>query len=345
MQSDIAGLLESSKRVLRSCAKPAGAILAACTPRAQAKNYRFVWPRDGAYACMAADILGLKIQEGFFGWCMRAQGWRRTGLFYEKYYASGRKAARGFQPDQTGLVLIALYGHFKGRPGRYSALAEKSADSLCRIWKSDHFGLVCQDIWEERYSFPDQGENFSYSLAVCARGLECAHAMLGKAKWLATARQMKRALHSLKSFGRSFGRFGDKRIDASLLGLAWPSLTVAPTDPRMKMAVREIEVRLGRGMRLHRYEGDDYDGWMYGRLHRKKGAGYWPLLNFWMSVYWCMAGQRRKALAYYTRVLDDLAGRTEIPEQIFRNQVQVSVSPLCWSHAMFVIATERLGLL
>ncbi len=34
-----------------------------------------------------------------------------------------------------------------------------------------------------------------------------------------------------------------------------------------------------------------------------------------------------------------------IPEQIFENDIQVSVSPLLWSHSMFVIASEELNFL
>jgi GH15 family glucan-1,4-alpha-glucosidase len=43
-------------------------------------------------------------------------------------------------------------------------------------------------------------------------------------------------------------------------------------------------------------------------------------------------------------VLGDMKGRKHIPEQFFANRIQVSVSPLCWSHSMFVIASRKLGL-
>ena len=41
----------------------------------------------------------------------------------------------------------------------------------------------------------------------------------------------------------------------------------------------------------------------------------------------------------------DASGNLFIPEQIFDNDYQVSVSPLAWSHAMFVIANHKLGYL
>lgn len=220
-------------------------------------------------------------------------------------------------------------------------LLNKSADALCRIWDKDHFKRITQDLWEERYCFPDLKDNFTYSLAVCARGLECAYEMQPNEKWLETSRQMKKTLKSSKGdyFHRSFGRINDMRIDASLLGLHWPA---GMSDKRMNKTIRLIEKYLSSGCKMHRYENDDYDGWMAGHYHRKKGAGYWPLLNFWMAIYYSEKDQH-KAMKYYNQVVNDV--KLDIPEQIFNNSIQQSVSPLLWSHSMFVIASQKLGLI
>ena len=114
----------------------------------------------------------------------------------------------------------------------------------------------------------------------------------------------------------------------------------------MVRTIRLIENNLVSKGGVHRYEHDEYDGWMYGKtnsmMNRKKGAGYWPLLNFWMSICLSKSGRRAKALQYYNKVIDDLED-SFIPEQIFKNKIQVSVSPLCWSHTMFVLASKELG--
>ncbi len=341
---------EESKNVILDCCFPNGAIVAANSSKSyypkQAKNYRFVWPRDAMYACIAADILGLDIQEKFFKWCMKAESWERTGLFYEKYYVNGKKARFNLQPDQTGSVLIALHYFFKKCPGRFERLIRKSADGLCRIWDKNHFNVITQDLWEERLCFPDLREGFSYSAAVCARGLECANEIMPNRRWKEVSRQMRDAVLKSKGdfFYRSFGKINDFRTDASLLGLVWPSGLVKADNIRMKNTVKLIEKGIAKGYEVHRYENDDYDGWMYRGMHRKKGAGYWPLLNFWMSVYYAEEGNKRKAMRYYNRVISDLDGKTHIPEQIFKNKAQVSVSPLCWSHSMFVIASRKLGI-
>ena len=80
---------------------------------------------------------------------------------------------------------------------------------------------------------------------------------------------------------------------------------------------------------------------MFEGMHRKKGGGAWPLLNFWLSIYWAKRGDLEKAKRYYDWVLDQTDGF--LPEQIFDNDIQVSVSPLLWSHSMFVIASRALG--
>ncbi|MFW5871589.1 MAG: glycoside hydrolase family 15 protein [bacterium] len=344
-----------SKKVISDCVYRNGAIVAANSSKKyfpkEAKNYKFVWPRDAMYTCKAANILGLEIHERYLKWCMKAQGWDKTGLFYQNYHINGKRASHHFQPDQTGSVLITVHDYYKHttkKSKKFEKLIQKTADGLCAIWETDHFNIVTEDLWEERHAFPDLKENFTYSLAICAKGLECANELIPNKEWKRTAQEMRRTLrdHFTNKFYRSFGKFGDERIDASTLGLVWPSETVSADDERMKETVKEIEKRIVKDHGVYRYEHDEYDGWMYKEnVHRKKGAGYWPLLNFWMTIYYTETNDEKKALKYYGKVIDDMKGRTYIPEQFFNNEIQVSVSPLCWSHSMFIIASKKLGLL
>jgi GH15 family glucan-1,4-alpha-glucosidase len=352
MTDKIQRLMNSSRQAIKDCCLPNGAVVAANSRRKyfpkQAKNYYYVWPRDGMYICMAAKILDIKMHEKYFSWCMKAEGWSRTGLFYEKYFVNGKKARFDFQPDQTGSVLFALWHCYKdtGVPKKFERLLRKSADGLCRIWKKDHFTIATQDLWEERFCFPDLKENFSYSLAACSRGLWCANQLMPNRKWLRTSDEMKKTLlkNSKGCFTRASGRIGDPRTDGSLVGLTWPFGIVPAGDRRMVKTVKNIEKSITKDMGVYRYEHDEYDGWKYKDMdQRKKGAGYWPLITFWMAIYWTERGNRRKALKYYDKVLRDVGSKRFIPEQIFDNDLQVSVCPLGWSHSMFVIASEKLG--
>ncbi len=355
MTKQILELLKASREVIAGCSMPNGAIVASNSAELhfhkEAKNYNFVWPRDASYACVAANMLGLDIHENFFKWCTKAEGWEKTGLFYQYYYADGRKACFQFQPDQTACVLMAIfnyYKHDKKKCMKFEKLIKKSADGLCRIWDKTHFNLVTQDLWEERLCFPDLKDNFTYSLAICSRGLSYANELIPNKKWSKTSDEMKRALLSnfKDYFYRSFGKIDDKQLDASLMGLVWPSRIVNANHEIMKKTISLIEKRLAKNSGIYRYENDVYDGWMYQKTtHRKKGAGYWPLLNFWMSICWMERNNKKKALKYYDKVLGDMKNKKFIPEQIFGNKIQVAVSPLLWSHSMFIIASKKLGYL
>ncbi len=356
-QTKISQLLDLSKKIIRRCCLENGAIVAANSTKSyfpkEAKNYFYVWPRDAAFTCIAADLVGLNIQEKFFDWLSnRAEGWRETGLFYEKYYPNGLQALNRFQPDQTGTILLAIYHHLKTTKNKkiiskYKSLVIRSAEGICKVWRKDHFILITNDLWEERQCFPDLKENFTYSLAACIKGLECANKLFPSEKYVKIAKEMKKVL--LKNakekgyFFRSFGKLNDERIDSSLLGLVWPFEIVSPSDPLAKSTIRKINEKLVKNYGVYRYEHDEYDGWMYRTLHRKKGAGFWPLLNFWMAIVLNRMGKKEKMLKFYNKVINSVD--KFIPEQIFDNNIQKSISPLYWSHSMFIIASKELGYL
>lgn len=347
-------IIETTKDLIKNCSLESGGIVAADSTKnnypPSAKNYFYIWPRDASFACIAADMLGIKeIQENFFNWCFeRAEGFKEKGLFYEKYYPNGLKALTNFQPDQTGMVLFALWHHYenyKDNAVPFHDMIKAAAEGICDIWEKDHFSEVINDLWEERFCFPDLNENFSYSLAACIRGLECANELIPEKKWITASQEMRNQLnkHFVGHFVRSYGDLPDRRIDASILGLIYPFEIYGSNEQRIEASIEEIEKKLCMKGGIHRYEHDDYDGWMYETMHRKKGAGAWPLLNFWMSIYYAIKGDRNNAEKYYYWVLERI--ENNIPEQIFENKMQISVSPLLWSHSMFAIASKYLELL
>jgi len=355
MDEKIIKLIDTSKQVILDCCLDNGAIVAANSTKEyypkDAKNYFYVWPRDGSFICVTCDIIGMKdIQERFFEWLMeRAEGWKETGLFYEKYCPNGVKERTRFQADQTGSVLFAVWHHFKDdkkAAEKYRKLVVHSAEGLCKVWDKDHFTISTNDCWEERLTFPDIKDNFSYSLAACARGLLCANELFANQLYITIANQMIQVLHDSASktgyYYRAFGKISDERADASLLGIGWPFEVADFSSPIFANTVRFIEEKIVQDYMVHRYENDDYDGWMIDGQNRKKGAGYWPLLNFWMSIVLSKLGSKDDAVKYYNKVLDSVD--KYIPEQIFDNHLQKSVSPLAWSHAMFLVATKELGI-
>ncbi len=271
-------------------------------------------------------------------------------MFYEKYYPNGLQVLNKFQPDQTAAVLFAVWHHFKDKKKegiKYKELIVHSAKGICNAWKKDHFSLIANDLWEERLTFPDLKENFTYSLAACITGLWSASQLFPDKKYIKIVGEMKEVLlknaEKKEYFFRSFGRVDDERIDSSMLGLIWPFEIIGVKHLLAKNTVKLIKEKLVKDFGVYRYEHDEYDGWMFRTLHRKKGAGFWPLLNFWMSIILNKMNEKDEAMKYYKKVI----GLVDeyIPEQIFHNKIQKSISPLCWSHAMFILASKELGLL
>lgn len=347
--------MQSTKEVMKDCTLENGAIVAANSTKkyypATAKNYFYVWPRDAAYACLAADKMGNKdMQKNFFIWCLDyAEGFSETGLFYEKYYPNGLKALMNFQPDQTGTVLYAACNFCKTSSSKeiddeIYKLIRTAANGICSVWNETCFTIRTADLWEERTCFPHLEENFSYTLAACIQGLRSAYETLGNPKWLETSESMKNRLeaHFDGFFVRSFGKLVDKRIDASILGLIYPFEVYEAADNRIIATVNRIEDHLIADGGVHRYENDEYDGWMCNGVHMKKGSGAWPLLNFWLSTYFSIKGDRAKAEGCFNWVMDQIGDNPYIPEQIFNNNLQVSISPLLWSHVMFYLAARQL---
>jgi glucoamylase len=319
---NIGNLLKVSREIIDDCTLENGGIVASNSTKGyfpdSAKNYLYIWPRDAAYTCLAANYLEIMdLQKFFFRWCLtRAEGFRKNGLFYEKYYPNGLKALMNFQPDQTGIVLLAVSDYLKKFPSEINdheitELVTIAANGICSVWNGSCFTEVSNDLWEEKYCIPELEENFSYSLASCIKGLRCANEIIPTPTWLKVADEMKNRLdeHFEGYFIRSYGKMKDKRIDASIIGLVYPFEIYKADDPRIIASIKEIEKRLLANGGVHRYENDEYDGWIYDGKQMNKGAGAWPILNFWMSIYYSLKGDKLKAEEYFDWVIERMKER------------------------------------
>jgi GH15 family glucan-1,4-alpha-glucosidase len=195
-------------------------------------------------------------------------------------------------------------------------------------------------------------------LAVCIAGLRAAIKLLGKKRtWLQTEKEMSSAFAEVYSSGteplpRTYraGRIakhgkttrGDSLPDASLLGLVYPSGVLDPLDERMETTVHEIiKANTTGDGGLSRYPGDLYCGGVRNGRVSLTGGGAWPLLSFWMAIYYCLAGDRATADKHFNWPLERV--QKYIPEQILKDKSKAPICPLLWSHAIFVIAARFLG--
>ncbi|MCS7105751.1 MAG: hypothetical protein NZ942_00310 [Candidatus Aenigmarchaeota archaeon] len=340
-------IFKKSIEVFKECSLRNGAIVASNIydpdyPKG-VKNYFYVWPRDASFVCYACDLLKIKkIPEKFFEWCWEAENFKEESIFYMRYYPSGKMYGKQFQPDQLGSVIWAIYNHSEiFSTNEFNDLAKKIAEGICSCWKGDCFKRH-YDLWEERVASPKKHENFTYSLAMCIKGLDCALKLIGPNKrWEECLNQMRTRIEKaydekIKSFVRKFNSENDKTVDSSLLGLVWPSGVFNAKDVRIVTTVEKIiKENSTEGKGIMRYKGDNYAGYL-----RRKEGGAWPVLNFWLSIYFCLAGNKTKALEYFNWVLEKVDEK--LPEQI-KNGKPASVIPLAWSHAMFIISGKFLG--
>jgi oligosaccharide amylase len=121
----------------------------------------------------------------------------------------------------------------------------------------------------------------------------------------------------------------DARIDAALLGLAYPFAILDPNDKKMAATARAIEEKLWNLNTggIHRYEGDTY-----------RGGNPWLITTLWLSLYHCLAGNRSRAEELYQWSLAQANQHLLLPEQADKHTGGPAwVMPLNWSHAMFVL--------
>lgn len=350
--------LKISKQVIRDCALDNGAIVAANTdkdyyPRRGA-NYRWVWPRDAAFVCLAADILKMpKIWQKYFQWLLeKPQDFKKDGLLYANYATNGRfgSMGRSFEVDQIGTTLWVINEIFYQKKRKLSSdikeLVKRLADGLTNHWDKTHFDLHTVDIWEEsqRQTTITMENNFTYSLAASACGLLSANEMMPNRTWKETAREMIEEINESYCekegyFYRNVGKISDKNIDASILGLLWPFKIYEPKDKRILSTINKIEKNLVVDRGVHRYQFDYYDS----EGAASEGGGAWVVLNFWLAIDLFLIGQKEKSLDYYNWPLKQVSKYNGyFPEQIF-SDFRIGVYPLAWSHALFVIASKILG--
>lgn len=352
MNKKISLIIKKSREIINDCCLNNGAIIAANSDNIfypkEVQDYRYVWSRDASFILVAADILKMKgIHKKFFSWLInRAEDFNESGILYQNYYTNGPKRWLALQPDQNGTLLWAIYEHCKNKPTtpkEAKILIEKLAQGICSIWNGTNFIQITQDIWEEHFTFPKLKQNHTYSLAACCHGLRCAHKLLKKEKWISTANEMEQQIG--KSFNnyfiRSNGILKDTTIDSSMLGLFYPFNIIKPQDQKAIKTIKKVEQYCVQNNYIKRYQNDTYDSYRYSGINSRRGGGFWPILNFWMSIYYIKKNDRKKALDYYLAVVNQT--ENYLPEQIFFNDIQKSPCPLAWSHAMFIICSKHLG--
>ena len=372
-------LLTQSLLILRTQLDHDGAVIAANDTDIfvfSRDTYSYMWPRDGAFVASALIRAGYsEASRRFFNFCRSIID--PGGYFLHKYSPDGSVGSSWhpwwrdghhelpIQEDETALVLWALWQHFERfhdvefiKP-LYRDLIIKPAEFLVRF-RNDQTKLpqTSYDLWEERRGV------HTFTASTVVAGLRAA-AHFAQAfgehdlatKYRATAQEMVQAMRQWL-FHRDLNRFAkcaspkpsggydlDMTIDASLFAL-WYFNVFEPLDPMVASTMQAVYDRLWIKTSvggLARYERDAYHQ-VDGNDPQRIPGNPWFICTLWWAQYLIARTQNGNDLQEALRVLEWVADHA-LPSGVLAEQVNphtgepLSVSPLTWSHASFVLAT------
>jgi GH15 family glucan-1,4-alpha-glucosidase len=372
-------LFKRSLLILRTQIDNQGAIIAANDSdiiQYGHDTYSYMWPRDGALvACALIKNSYVHISRRFFDFCNRII--TPEGYLMHKYNPDGTVASSWhpwvrdgntelpIQEDETALVIWALGEHFdKFRDVEfikplYRNLIIRAAEFMVKFRdKNTKLPLPSYDLWEERYGV------HSFTVAAVIAGLKAASAFacsFGENvladKYLQVADEMKQAMvkylyHQAK---KRFVRMGtksnsgyelDMTVDASLAGI-FQFGAFSADDPPVESTMQAIRDRLWIKTEvggMARYENDSYQ--QQSQNIDNVPGNPWFISTMWLGQYEIARAKSEEDLKKALPIMEWVAERAlesgVLAEQVhpYTNQ-PLSVSPLTWSHATYVMLVSE----
>ncbi|MBI4215655.1 MAG: glycoside hydrolase family 15 protein [Parcubacteria group bacterium] len=337
-------------------------------------TYAYMWPRDAAFVALALDKVGYhRPTRSFFELCNELL--TEEGFLMHKYLVDGSlgsswhswvvdgKTQYPFQEDETALVLIAMAKYYdKTRSVElvenfYNSLIKKAADFLADYRDAKtKLPLPSYDLWEERLGI------HTFTCAAVYGALEAAAffgRLLGKShdckKYGQAAAEIKKAARKYlydkgkgyylrRLYQNSHGKWvADDTLDiSSFYGVLRFQIEDAQSERLASMyesIKRRLMVKTDIGG-VARYDRDVYqavsDDW------ENVPGNPWFLCTLWLADYHIAKAKKREDLKE-AKDLIDWAVRLSSGSFILSEQVhpytgaELSVSPLTWSHAQFVL--------
>jgi isomaltose glucohydrolase len=332
--------------------------------------YRYSWFRDGSFIADAMSRAGAaESADRFFGWCAMVLNDRadHVGRLVERarrgehvgrdehlptrYALSGAEADEdwwNFQLDGYGTWIWALDAHLRRHHRRHDSVAPavRAAIGLCAEYLMTFWDQPCYDWWEEHADGIHPSTLASIHAGLIAVGAtELASDELSERCRLAASMIRDRILTDGVRDGHLVKMFGDDRVDASLIACSTPFQAVDPTGPIAEATYRRIVHDLAPDG-VHRYLGDTYFG-----------GGRWVVLAGFVGWHEATTDRTDAARARLEWMYDQATPEGLLPEQVVEHCfdptcVEVWVdkwgpvaTPLLWSHAMYLILADELGLL
>ncbi|WP_418791739.1 glycoside hydrolase family 15 protein [Phosphitispora sp. TUW77] len=380
LSGEVRDMFHRSLLLIRTQTDNGGAILAANDSDVlmyHRDHYSYMWTRDGALVAYAMDMAGYpEITEKFYQLC--ADIITEGGYFLHKYNADGTLGSSWhpwfrdgeiqipIQEDETALVLFALghyytlYRNLEFIESLYPRLITKAADFLVSYRDPvTKLPLPSFDLWEERRGI------FSFTTAAVYGGLKAAGFFAETLNDRKSAEKYGQAALAVRKamekhlYCPELGRFlrgvypqkdgtleKDVTLDSSLYGI-FEFGAFAPDDRRVVNTMNSIMEQLWAKTNvggIARYV-DDYYFKKSDDVENVPGNP-WIISTLWMAEWFADTAKDFTALAK-SRDLINWAVNYALDSGVFSEQVHpytgedLSVSPLTWSHATFILAVEK----
>ncbi|RMD67132.1 glycoside hydrolase family 15 protein [Candidatus Pacearchaeota archaeon] len=376
----IAELFKRSVLIVRAHTDNRGAIIAASDSDMlyfKKDSYAYMWPRDGALVARSLDRVGHHtMTRRFFEFCARVAS--EDGYLLHKYrpdcsfgsswhpWIVGNKPILPIQEDETALLLDAIWKHYSRYKDKefaremYESFVKKAADFMCKF-REKKTGLPkpTYDLWEEKLGV------HTFTCATVYAGLQAASKLakeFGKAsasaRYKKVAEEVRRAtikhLYSPEdkvfvkglvcNLSEGMKLKLDKTTDASTFYGLFEYKLLPLSDARLtrtiELAKHKLHCHSAVGG-LSRYENDAY--------YRKRSDSVgnpWFISSLWLAEYYIAKANSAEELKPAEQIFEWVA-RYALETGVLSEQIDpdtgepLSVAPLTWSHAGFVIAVVK----
>jgi GH15 family glucan-1,4-alpha-glucosidase len=340
-------------------------------------TYAYAWPRDGAIVANALDRAGHEdVTRTFFTFCQESLV--EEGFFLHKYTPYGQPGSSWLpwidshgvrtlpiQEDETGLVLWSLWQHYRLHQnldfvvGLYSTLILPAADWMVSyVDQRNGLPMPSWDLWEERWGV------HAFTVGSVWGGLDAARNFADLFGDVAAYVRYRDAAERLREasdthlYSGELGRFPrritieddesitvDTVLDSAIHGL-WRFGMYPPDDPRVVETMNAIATQLHNGAAaggVARYT-DDY----YFKVEsdtRKVPGNPWFMCTMWLGQWYIATAKTSGDLKPASDIIDWVV-KHQVPGGLLSEQLDpntgapLSVSPLTWSHAEFIITVD-----
>ena len=341
-------------------------------------TYAYAWPRDGAIVANALDRAGHEdVTRQFFQFCQ--QSIVEEGFFLHKYTPFGAPGSSWLpwvdshglrtlpiQEDETGLVLWSLWQHYRIHRnldfvvGLYSTLVVPAADWMVSyVDERNGLPMPSWDLWEERWGV------HAFTVGSVWGGLDAARSfadLFGDGKAYSRYRDATDRLREASDtnlYSAELGRFprritveddesvtADTVMDSAIYGL-WRFGMYPPDDPRVVETMQAIAEQLGNKAEaggIARYTDDYY--FQVERNTRLTPGNPWFMCTLWLAQWYIATAKTLADLGPAKKFIDWTVSH-QLPGGLLSEQLDphtgapLSVSPLTWSHAEFLVTVDE----